>query len=145
MIVRRYLLDAPANGRWCFTMQVVCKDGTAIQCTDFEAIDSGVLLYQETGRRETRGEEAEEADEEAERRAAGFVPITELRFVVPDEMLQTSGRGQRAPAPESGRAGAPPGAPTGPGGQVAQQQQVQQYPGASSGGPTGGTYETGGQ
>ncbi|WP_436912306.1 hypothetical protein [Halosimplex marinum] len=121
-------------------MQVVCKDGTAIQCTDFEAIDSGVLLYQEPERRETRGDEEEEAEEE-ERRAAGFVPITELRFVVPDEMLQAGGR-QRAPAPESGRGGAPPGAPTGQGG-MAQQQQVQGFPGGQ-GGP-GGPYETGGQ
>jgi len=121
-------------------MQVVCKDGTAIQCTDFEAIDSGVLLYQESGRRDTRGEDEEEAEEE-ERRASGFVPITELRFVVPDEMLQTAGRSQRAPAPESGRGGAPPGAPTGPAGQMAQQQQAQQFPG----GPSGAPYDTGGQ
>lgn len=121
-------------------MQVVCTDGTAIQCSDFEAIDSGVLLYQESGRRDTRsGDEAEE--EEAERRATGFVPITELRFVVPDEMLGTAGRGQRAPAPESGRGGAPPSAPTGPRGQMTQQQQTQGFPGTPSGAP----YDTGGQ
>ncbi|WP_436930878.1 hypothetical protein [Halosimplex halobium] len=116
-------------------MQVVCKDGTAIQCTDFEAIDSGVLLYQDSPGRETRGEGEEEAEEE--RRAAGFVPITELRFVVPDEMLQASGRGQRAPAPEPRRGGAPPGAPTGQGGGMAQQQQVQGFPGGQSSDPYG--------
>lgn len=116
-------------------MQVVCKDGTAIQCTDFEAIDSGVLLYQESGRRETRGEDEEE-EEETERRARGFVPITELRFVVPDEMVQAGGP-QGAPAQETGRSGAPPGAPTGPGGQVAQQQQSQQFPGGGTNPPYG--------
>lgn len=120
-------------------MQVVCKDGTAIQCTDFEAIDSGVLLYQDTGRRETRSEDEEEEESE-ERSATGFVPITELRFVVPDEMVQTGARGGRAATPEGGPSGAPPGAPTGPQGQMTQQQQAQQFPG----GPSQTPYDGGG-
>ncbi|WP_436928019.1 hypothetical protein [Halosimplex amylolyticum] len=118
-------------------MQVICKDGTAIQCSDFEAVDSGVLLYQEQGRRETRGEEEEEESEE-ERRATGFVPITELKFVLPDELAGAGGR--QTGATERGRA-TPPGAPTGAGGQVAQQQQMQQQPG----GPRQGPYGMGGQ
>ncbi|MFB6141604.1 MAG: hypothetical protein ABEJ26_14360 [Halosimplex sp.] len=117
-------------------MQVVCKDGTTIQCSDFEAIDSGVLLYQEQGTRDARSEEEDEA-EETERRATGFVPITELKFVLPEELL--GARGQQA-APERGRT-APPGAPTGAGGQVAQQQQMQQQPGAPGQNP----YDTGGR
>ena len=128
-------------------MQVVCTDGTTIQCNDFEAIDSGVLLYQESGRRETRDDEA---DEESERRAAGFVPITELRFVVPDELLGTTGQAQRAPAPEAAPSGAPP-VPGTPAGGMAQRQQAQQrqtqqprsqqFPGDQSGGP----YDAGSQ
>ncbi|WP_123538539.1 hypothetical protein [Halosimplex salinum] len=121
-------------------MQVVCKDGTSIQCTDFEALDSGVLLYQDTGRRETRTDDEEEEESE-ERRATGFVPITELRFVVPDEMVQTGGPGSRAATPEPGRGGAPPSPPAGPQGQMAQQQQAQQFPG----GPAQNPYDTGGQ
>ncbi|WP_415383473.1 hypothetical protein [Halosimplex sp. TS25] len=116
-------------------MHVICKDGTAIQCNDFEAVDSGVLLYQEQGRRETRSEDEEEAEEE-ERRATGFVPITELKFVLPDELVG----GQQTAATERAR-GTPPGAPTGPGGQVAQQQQMQQQPG----GPRQRPYDMGGQ
>ncbi|MFC7143003.1 hypothetical protein ACFQMA_25220 [Halosimplex aquaticum] len=119
-------------------MQVICKDGTAIQCDDFEAVDSGVLLFQGQGRREMRSEEDEEEEEEEERRATGFVPITELKFVLPDELV--GGAGQRAGATERGR-GTPPGAPTAPGGQVAQQQQMQQQPGA----PRQGPYDMGGQ
>ncbi|WP_459190721.1 hypothetical protein [Halosimplex sp. J119] len=113
-------------------MQVVCKDGTTIQCSDFEAVDSGVLLYQDQ-RREMRSEEDE--DEEAEeRRATGFVPVTELKFVLPDEMVGTGG--QQMGATERGR-GAPPGAPMGTGGQIAQQQQMQQQPGDPRQGPPG--------
>ncbi|PSP64536.1 hypothetical protein BRC79_10035 [Halobacteriales archaeon QH_8_67_27] len=113
-------------------MQVVCKDGTVIQCQDFEAIDSGVLLYQEQSRREGRaGEESEESEEsEEERRATGFVPVTELKFVVPDELLGGA-RGQQAMGAE--QRGVPSAAPRGAGGQVAQQQQMQQQPGPGQG------------
>jgi len=128
-------------------MQVVCTDGTAIQCSDFEAIDSGVLLYQESGR-ETRDDE--EVGEESERRAAGFVPITELRFVVPDELLGTTGRGQRAPTPETAPSGAPPTVPGTPRGQMPQQQGTQQQQAQQRGerfprGQSGGPYDAGGQ
>jgi len=117
-------------------MQVVCKDGTTIQCHDFEAIDSGVLLFQEQSRREgPTSEEGEESEEE--RKATGFVPITELKFVVPDDLLGGA-RGQQATQTE--QQGVPPGAPRGPGGQVAQQQQMQQQPG-----PGQARYDTGGR
>jgi hypothetical protein len=117
-------------------MQVVCKDGTTIQCHDFEAIDSGVLLFEEQSRREAPTSEEDEESEE-ERRATGFVPITELKFVVPDELLGGA-RGQQAMQTE--QPGVPPGAPRGTGGQVAQQQQMQQQPG-----PGRAPYDTGGQ
>lgn len=106
-------------------MQIICKDGTTIQCHDFEAIDSGVLFY-----REAPGTQAEGEDEEDEEdlKADGFVPITEVHFVLPDEMVQQA-PAQRGAAPEQGRTGqAPPGAPTQQGG-LAQQQQMQQFPG----------------
>ena len=77
------------NRQWCSTVQIICKDGTTIQCRDFEATDSGVLFFLERpGREET---EEENEDEEAERRASGFVPVTELQFVLPDEMTQQGG------------------------------------------------------
>lgn len=114
-------------------MQVICKDGTTIQCSDFEAVDSGVLLYQEQGRREARSEDDEEEEEE-ERRATGFVPVTELKFVLPDEMVGAGG--QQTGTAERGR-GTPPGAPMGTGGQIAQQQQMQQQPGDPRQGPPG--------
>lgn len=119
--MQRYLFAPGQNYRWCFTVQVVCKDGTTIQCQNFQAVDSGVLLYQSTPERE---EEDEEMDIE-DRDATGFVPITELKFVLPDDVLQR----QRAQQ-ERGRAPqVPPGAPPQQTGQVAQQQQLHQSPG----------------
>ncbi|MFC6758198.1 hypothetical protein ACFQER_18120 [Halomicroarcula sp. GCM10025894] len=91
-------------------MQIICKDGTTIQCADFEAIDSGVLFFQEEMEQAAEGGEEDEEEEEEERKADGFVPITELHFVLPDEMVQQAP--QPAGAPEQGRAGgSPQGAP----------------------------------
>lgn len=105
-------------------MQIICKDGTTIQCTDFQAIDSGVLFFQEAMGRTTEEEEEEEAEEEEERKADGFVPITELHFVLPDEMVQQTPQPTRVP--EQGRAGGmSQGTPTQQG---MQQQQMQQFP-----------------
>lgn len=50
-------------------MTVVCKDGTRIGCTNFEAIDGGVLLTEDLKRK----------------RVFGFVPNDELRYVLPTE------------------------------------------------------------
>ncbi|WP_276252271.1 hypothetical protein [Haloarcula rara] len=108
-------------------MQIICKDGTTIQCADFEAIDSGVLFFQEEMEQAAEGGEEDEEEEEEERKADGFVPITELHFVLPDEMVQQAP--QPAGAPEQGRAGgSPQGAPPQQGGGLAQQQQMQQPP-----------------
>jgi len=102
-------------------VQIICKDGTSIECTEFEAIDSGVLFFQEPV---SSVEDSEEDDEEAESasRADGFVPVTELHLVLPDEMVQ------QPPPGRVGTAQQPPGAPTGQG-SMAQQQQLQQFPG----------------
>jgi len=106
-------------------VQIICKDGTTIQCDDFEAIDSGVLFFQEPTARASEGEEEEEEEEAEERKADGFVPITELHFVLPDEMVQQTP--QQTGVPEQGRgAGTPQGAPTQQGGGRPQQQQMQQ-------------------
>jgi hypothetical protein len=115
-------------------VQVICKDGTTIQCQDFEAIDSGVLFYQDRpGRREATTAEDEEAEEEMHERASGFVPITELRFVLSDEMVQQQAA-QRSAVPEQGPASqVPPSAPQQRSGRMAQQQQMQQFPDSSSG------------
>jgi len=107
-------------------VQIICKDGTTIQCADFEAIDSGVLFFQEAAAQTAETEEEEEEEEE-ERKADGFVPITELHFVLPDEMVQQAP--QPASIPEQGRAGGVgQGTPTQQGGGLAQQQQMQQFP-----------------
>lgn len=109
-------------------MHIICKDGTTIQCQDFEAVDSGVLFYQETpGPREGTPEEDEEEERE---RASGFVPVTELRFVLPDEMVQGVGA-RRATATEHVAGGMGPGAPPQQGAGMAQ-QQTQQFPTAPS-------------
>lgn len=50
-------------------MTAVCKDGTRIGCTNFEAIDGGVLLTEDLKRK----------------RVFGFVPNDELRYVLPTE------------------------------------------------------------
>ncbi|MBX0288404.1 hypothetical protein [Haloarcula salinisoli] len=108
-------------------MQIICKDGTTIQCEDFQATDSGVLFFQGAMEQAAEGGEEEEEEEEEERKADGFVPITELHFVLPDEMVQQAP--QPTGAPEQGRAGGPPqGAPPQQGGGLAQQQQMQQPP-----------------
>ncbi|MDS0261315.1 hypothetical protein NDI56_18095 [Haloarcula sp. S1CR25-12] len=105
-------------------MQIICKDGTTIQCDDFEAIDSGVLFFQETPGRPTEAGEEDEEEEAEDRKADGFVPVTEVHFVLPDEMVQqTPQRGMQE------RGQMPPGAPAQQGGGVAQQQQMQQFPG----------------
>jgi len=106
-------------------VQIICKDGTTIQCADFEAIDSGVLFFQEPPERPTEGDEHEEEKLE-ERKADGFVPITELHFVLPDEMVQQAP--QPTGVPEQGRGSMSQGAPTQQSGGLAQQQQMQQFP-----------------
>lgn len=59
-------------------MKVICKDGTTFQCQRFRAIDSGVLLFENQPQGDTEEEDAEEA--------SGFIPITELKYILPDEI-----------------------------------------------------------
>jgi len=104
-------------------VQIICKDGTTVQCRDFEATDSGVLFYQQQP-----GTGGEEEDEQATEKASGFVPITELRFVLPDELVKQP-TAQRSPAQQQSMPGqAPPGAPRQQAGGRSQQQQIQQQP-----------------
>ena len=84
-------------------MQVICTDGTVLQCDRFEAIDSGVLLFdQERGRQESMEAEEEEADEEeaeADEEASAFVPLHQLRFVLPDDVRPDRATGQQTSQP----------------------------------------------
>jgi len=107
-------------------VHIICNDGTTIQCQDFEAIDSGVLFFQEMRGRRTTDEEDDEEDEEES--ASGFVPITELRFVLPDEMVQGQAA-QPAGTPQA----APGGTPTG-----ARQAQMSQHQAQGLQGPPAG-------
>lgn len=116
------------------TMQIICTDGTTIQCDEFEAIDSGVLFFQETAPRQEAAEEDDDEDAEPDdiqQRASGFIPLTQLQFVLPDEMVQQPRQRAGAPQPQSGHRQA-----GGQAGGMAQQQQMQQPP--SQMGPQGG-------
>ena len=54
-------------------MKIFCTDGTTVECATFRAMDSGILLFD--------GDPEDDEHEEA----IGFVPITQLRYVLPDE------------------------------------------------------------
>jgi len=102
-------------------MQIICKDGTTIPCEEFEAVESGVLFFESAQATEDESEETEDI----EARASGFVPVTELQFVLPDAMVQ-----QQPPATGQHRGvGQPPQQLEG----MAQQQGMQQPPGPQGG------------
>jgi hypothetical protein len=106
-------------------MQVICKDGTMIRCRDFKATDSGVLFFQETP---GQGEESDEEQEEDRESADGFIPITELRFVLPDEMVQQQAMSQQMGQPQGQGTEQPPGTRR-QSGHATHQQQMQQSSG----------------
>lgn len=54
-------------------LTVVCTDGTTIDCTNFKAIKSGILLTEDVKKN----------------RVCGFVPNETLRFVLPTEQART--------------------------------------------------------
>lgn len=102
-------------------MQVICIDGTVLQCERFEAIDSGVLLFGES-RRSEAGETEDEEETEPNEEANAFVPLHQLRFVLPEGIQPGAPASQalaRQPA-QRGPARAPPSAPQQ--GQVTHQQ-----------------------
>lgn len=120
-------------------MQVICTDGTVLQCQRFEAIDSGVLLFGESPQTET--EEGDTADDEDEE-AMAFVPLHQLRFVLPEGVQPgaagAQGVAQSTPgapptkppstpgAPQQGRPPQrPPGQPTSPQGMGQQPSQFE--------------------
>ncbi|WP_254280458.1 hypothetical protein [Haloarcula marina] len=120
-------------------MQIICKDGTTIQCEDFEVIGSGVLFFQErTGQRQAAEEGDEDEDSEEaihDGRASGFIPMPEVHFVLPDEMVQQTPQ-PAGTAERSQTAQVPPNAQGQQSGGMSQQQQMQNHPGNS--GPQGG-------
>lgn len=117
-------------------MQVICTDGTVLQCERFEAIDSGVLLFGEQP--DTPTDEGDETEEgEADEEANAFVPIHQLRFVLPEGVQPgragSQSLGQSMPAQSTG--GAPPPGPTAPPqGQTPTQQPMGGQP-PTRGGP----------
>lgn len=102
-------------------MQVICTDGTVLECERFKAIDSGVLLFGERGRRTTQQPEGEAADEEDTEEseqadeAFGFVPLHSVRYVLPEGAMGPQATRQPAPQPTSGAQQSPPGAQPGAG------------------------------
>ena len=56
-------------------MKVICVDGSMIECEQFRALDEGVLLFDNP---------PEEDEEEGRLDAAGFIPHSSLRYVLPD-------------------------------------------------------------
>jgi len=103
-------------------MNVICADGTRLQCVAFEAIDSGVLLFDE-----------EQAHDEADsgQRATGLVPMTELRYVLPDGVTPGPQPGRQAARPERGSQ------PVGPAGDAGSRQPRSQSPSGPGGRPAG--------
>lgn len=101
------------------TMQVLCTDGTTLQCERFEAIDSGVLLFGGSGQ---RGSSEEDAEEEESEEAMAFVPIHQLRFVLPDDTQIGPGTQPTSQRTQAGGQPAPgqPGAQTPPQGMTGQ-------------------------
>ena len=76
-------------------MQIICVDGTTIQCAAFRPIDSGVLLFED------------ESDEDLEdREADGFVPLSQLQYVLPEDFrMQPRPQGQPIPQQQGGQLG----------------------------------------
>lgn len=103
-------------------MRVVCQDGTIFECEWFRAIDSGVLLFQESPEETEADADAEPA--ELVQEAAGFVPLQQVRYVLSERLQPTmTGAGQ----PTQQRIGGGPGGTTG-----------QPAPGPTSAPPQGG-------
>ena len=90
-------------------MQVICTDGTVLQCQRFEAIDSGVLLFDEQQRVEASEEDDEDETERDE--ASAFVPIHQLRFVLPDGVQpgRSGAQSMGQPTPQPASQAPPPG------------------------------------
>ena len=70
------------------TMKVICEDGLTIDCTDFKAIDTGIVLI--------GGEE--------EHGAVGYVPNERLEYVLPDDVVALEHDRLGVPAPDIGSA-----------------------------------------
>jgi predicted flap endonuclease-1-like 5' DNA nuclease len=88
-------------------MRVVLTDGTELECANFKALDSGVLLTKDRKRK----------------KVIGFVPVHQLRYVVPDDLepVETpSAAGEEAVQwgetshPDAGPTMTPPAAPSEP-------------------------------
>lgn len=116
-------------------MQVICTDGTVLQCQRFKAIDSGVLLFGESPSQGARGEEGEEEEEEEaemEEEANAFVPIHQLRFVLPEGVQPGRSRGQSMG--QTSPQAPPTGTPTPQQGSMPPQQQMGGQPSTQQGG-----------
>ena len=111
-------------------MQVICLDGTVLQCQRFEAIDSGVLLFEEQRRREAGEDEDEEEEAEVAEEATAFVPLHQLRFVLPENVQPPGVGGQ--PMGQTTTQSVPQAPPTG--GPPPQGQMPPQ--GSAGGGPS---------
>lgn len=66
------------------TMKVICEDGLTIDCTEFKAIDTGIVLI---------GGEDESG-------AVGYVPNERLVYVLPDDVVALEHDRLGVPAPE---------------------------------------------
>ncbi|WP_254535021.1 helix-hairpin-helix domain-containing protein [Halomarina litorea] len=58
-------------------LTAVCKDGTTVECANFTAIESGVLLTEDLKRKQV----------------VGFVPHEELRYVLPTTVAREATEG----------------------------------------------------
>ncbi|RLM53815.1 helix-hairpin-helix domain-containing protein [Halobellus sp. Atlit-31R] len=67
-------------------MKVICEDGLTIDCTDFKAIDTGIILL---GGEDDNG-------------AVGYVPNERLEYVLSDDVVELEHDRLGVPAPEIG-------------------------------------------
>jgi predicted flap endonuclease-1-like 5' DNA nuclease len=65
-------------------MKILCEDGLVLDCTDFKAIDTGVIVI---GGEEDQG-------------AVGYVPNERVEYVLPDEVVEVEHERLGVPAPE---------------------------------------------
>lgn len=110
-------------------MQIFCTDGTTVECTSFRAVDSGILLFDE-----------EPEDESEHGEATGFVPITQLKYVLPDDAqpAQPQGALQGARQPPASVPGGGQQTGGGMGGRQQPSSVGLQQGSRGTGGPSGG-------
>jgi hypothetical protein len=92
-------------------MNVVCADGTQFTCTSYELTDKGVKLYS-ADVEEMDDASARYASDDSDEFQIGFVPESQLQYILPDGVVP-AGR-QNVGAPQQSPGTIPPAGQGGP-------------------------------